>query len=101
MLGVAIHFFIALDIVLVYFLGSRRLKFLTERPVVCGAVYGIAVYAVMNLVVIPLSAIGWRSVPKSTVTAAAHGRRTRIVTPLGLGCGPRIECGSWWAPPIS
>lgn len=56
-LGVAIHFFIAFSIASVYALASRRWPALTRRPVVFGIPYGLAVYAVMNLIVIPLSAI--------------------------------------------
>ncbi len=55
-LGLLLHFFIAFMVVLVYFLASRRLPVLTRHPVACGLLYGLLVYAVMNLVVIPLSA---------------------------------------------
>jgi len=40
----------------VYYLASRKLKFLVERAIVCGSVYGVAVYLFMNLIVLPLSA---------------------------------------------
>src|SRR2546423_767239 len=55
-IGAALHYFIALCIVLVYWLASRRWRILTQRPVVYGATYGVLVYLVMNYVVIPLSA---------------------------------------------
>jgi hypothetical protein len=57
-LGLAIHFFVALSIVATYYLASRPLAILVRRPVLCGAVYGVAVYFFMNRVVIPRSAIG-------------------------------------------
>jgi len=56
LVGAALHYFIALSIVLVYWVISRRLRSLTRRPILYGALYGIAVYVVMNYVVIPLSA---------------------------------------------
>jgi len=56
--GAFIHYMIAFGIVLTYHVASRRIAVLTRRPVVCGAVYGAGVYGFMNLVVIPLSAIG-------------------------------------------
>jgi hypothetical protein len=56
LLGLALHFFIAFTIVLVYLLASRRLTVLTRAPVAAGLLYGIAAYLVMNLIVIPLSA---------------------------------------------
>ena len=55
-LGFVLHYFIAFMIVLVYRLAAGRIVLLRERPVVCGALYGIAVYLFMNYVVIPLSA---------------------------------------------
>jgi uncharacterized membrane protein YagU involved in acid resistance len=56
--GLLIHFTIAFAIVLVYNLVSRKLTVLTELPFLCGTAYGIGVYCFMNLIVIPLSAIG-------------------------------------------
>lgn len=55
-LGLGLHFFIAFAIVLTYHLASRRLRILVEHPIVCGVLYGLAVYVVMNVVVIPTSA---------------------------------------------
>ena len=55
-LGVAIHFFIAFAAAAIYCLASRRLPFLKEHFVVCGMFYGIAVFLVMYLVVMPICA---------------------------------------------
>jgi hypothetical protein len=41
----------------VYYAASRRLGFLQEHALVCGLFYGAAVEEVMNLVVLPLSAL--------------------------------------------
>jgi Na+/alanine symporter len=56
-LGVFLHFFIALSAASVYYAASRRLTFLKEHPLVCGLFFGAAVEQVMNLVVLPLSAL--------------------------------------------
>jgi hypothetical protein len=56
-LGVLLHFFIAFSFAAFYYAASRRLVFLTEHPLVCGLVYGAAVEEVMNLIVLPLSAL--------------------------------------------
>jgi hypothetical protein len=56
-LGLAIHFFIALTMATVYYAASRKLPFLIDYPLVCGLFYGMGLYLVMNLVVVPLSAI--------------------------------------------
>ena len=58
LLGVALHFLIATTVVAVYVTASRQIALLNTRPLFFGPLYGIAVYLVMNLVVIPLSAIG-------------------------------------------
>jgi hypothetical protein len=55
-LGVLLHFFIAFSVT-IYYGASRRLVFLIEHPLVCGLFYGIAVELVMNLIVLPLSAL--------------------------------------------
>lgn len=56
-LGVLLHFFIAFSVTVIYWAASRRLRFLTEHPLVCGLFYGMAVENVMNLIVLPLSAL--------------------------------------------
>lgn len=53
-LGLAIHFFIALVVVLVFYFASRKINFLTEHPLVAGLFYGIAVYLFMYWIVIRL-----------------------------------------------
>jgi uncharacterized membrane protein YagU involved in acid resistance len=55
LLGAALHYFIAFSIVIVYWLAAKWLPVLTRHAVICGIVYGILVYIVMNYVVIPLS----------------------------------------------
>ena len=56
-LGVCLHFFIAFSAASVYYAASRRWSFLVEYPLVCGLFFGGAVQEVMNLVVLPLSAL--------------------------------------------
>jgi hypothetical protein len=56
-LGVLLHFFIACSAAAVYYRASRRLRFLTEHPLVCGLFFGAAVEDIMSFVVLPLSAL--------------------------------------------
>jgi hypothetical protein len=58
LLGVLLHFIIAFAVVATYHVAARRIPGLTRRPWIYGPLYGLLVYAVMNFVVIPLSAIG-------------------------------------------
>jgi hypothetical protein len=55
--GLALHLLISLIVMLVYLGASRRIPGLSRRPWLSGVIYGVAVYAVMNLVVLPLSAV--------------------------------------------
>ena len=56
-LGVALHFFIAISAATVYYATSRKLEFLKEYALVCGLFFGMALYLVMSLIVLPLSAL--------------------------------------------
>jgi hypothetical protein len=55
-LGLCLHYFIAFSAAAVYCLASKKLEFLRNHFMVCGLFYGIAVFLVMQLVVLPLSA---------------------------------------------
>lgn len=55
-LGVLLHFVIAFGAAAVFCITSWRQPFLREHWLWCGPFYGIAVYLVMNLIVVPLSA---------------------------------------------
>jgi hypothetical protein len=66
--GLFCHYFIATSWAAIYFLASRRIAFLLQRPVIAGPIYALIVYCAMNYVVIPLSAIGPR--PASASGAA-------------------------------
>ena len=59
-LGLMLHFFIATTATAIYYAASRKLKVLVEQPIVCGLAYGIPVYLVMNLIVLPLSAVPFK-----------------------------------------
>ena len=54
-LGLALHFFVALVVVSVFFLASRKMTFLTQQPFVSGVLYGIGVYIVMYWFVLPMA----------------------------------------------
>jgi hypothetical protein len=58
LLGAALHYFIAFMIVATFFVLSRYVSVLRQRPIVCGVLYGIGVYLFMNLVILPLSNAG-------------------------------------------
>ena len=64
-LGAVFHYFIAFAVAAIYYAASLKLPTLHVRPVKWGLTYGVAVYLVMNYVVLPLSAV-----PKSPFSLA-------------------------------
>jgi hypothetical protein len=62
-LGMFLHFAVAFCIATVYYFLARNIALLVRHPIVSGLVYGVIANYVMQYVVIPLSAIGWRSAP--------------------------------------
>ncbi len=57
LLGIFLHFMIALSAAAIYYGASRRLRFLTQHALVCGLFFGVAVELTMRLIVLPLSAL--------------------------------------------
>jgi hypothetical protein len=55
-LGVSFHFLIAITASAVFYLASRKLKFLVKCPIPSGLLYGAAVYVFMYYFVLPISA---------------------------------------------
>jgi hypothetical protein len=52
-LGLTIHFFVAFTVVTVFYVASRKVWFLTQRTLVSGLLYGVAVYLFMYWFVLP------------------------------------------------
>jgi hypothetical protein len=59
-LGALCHFFIAFTVTTVYYAASLNLNILVEQTLVCGALYGVAVYGFMYFIVIPRSAFPFK-----------------------------------------
>ncbi len=55
-LGVLLHFTIAFIWTIVFYLASRKIKFLIDQPIISGVLYGVVVYLLMYYVIVPLSA---------------------------------------------
>lgn len=70
-LGLLLHFVIAFGATVVFYLASRKIRFLVEQPWISGPLYGAAVYLFMNLVVVPLSAAPFR-IPNNLTGLAIH-----------------------------
>jgi hypothetical protein len=92
-LGLALHFFIAFSWAAIYYVASRQIAFLTERPVIAGLLYGEFVWVMMNCVVVPLSAIH-RWPPRTDTASMITGPILHTVL-VGL---PIALAVSRWAP---
>jgi uncharacterized membrane protein YagU involved in acid resistance len=55
-LGAFFHFLIATTAAAVFYLASRKLKFLVKHAIPSGLLYGVAVYTFMYYIVLPISA---------------------------------------------
>ena len=87
-LGLAFHFLIATAATAVYVLASRILPFLLSHWIVSGFIYGVCVYAVMNCIVLRVSAIHattwpW-SYPKSVLIGGLLIHMFGIGLPIAL-----------------
>lgn len=54
-LGAVFHFLIAFTAAAVYYTASRYIPFMTRQAIISGVIYGVAVYAFMYYLVLPLS----------------------------------------------
>ena len=90
--GLGFHFFNAFVITAIFFAAAASRRWLVRRPAMTGPLYGIAVYLVMNWVVIPLSAIAvW---PKPPLASLAGGLFIHVVgvgLPIALGARRAIR----------
>ncbi len=92
-LGLLLHFFIAFGAATVYWIASRRIGFLADRPIPAGLLYGECVYIFMNFVVVPLSAIG--HFPKFTlphVLTGPIGHTVLVGLPIALMARRYSDC---------
>ena len=67
-LGLVLHFVIAFGAAAVFYAASRKLSLLTQHAAASGIAFGVAVYASMNLIVLPLSAAKARYSTSGIVT---------------------------------
>ena len=82
--GILLHFVVATCIAAVYYVASLKLPILIRQAVVCGLIYGLISYLVMNYVVIPLSAAGPRKFSLPVFLTAITGHALFVGLPIGL-----------------
>jgi hypothetical protein len=84
-LGAFLHFFIAFSWAAIYYVASRRLTFMIEKPVVTGLIYGEFVWIIMTFVVLPLSAIHrWPTWNNAAIITGPIGHMFLVGLPISL-----------------
>ncbi len=83
-LGLALHYLIAISMAVAYYLVARRWPLLWQRPIACGAGYGVLLYGIMNYVVVPLSAAGPRSKDQLWIVLSIVVHAFLIGVPIAL-----------------
>lgn len=78
--GILLHFVIAILIASVFYIGTRFLPILYKKPLICGPIYGVICYFVMNLVVVPLS-----NAPAPTLSLNPIFLNGILIHALGVG----------------
>ena len=81
-LGLFLHFFIAFGVVAVFFGIARVMPIVLRRPFLAGPLYGLLAYAVMNYVVLPLSAAGGGGGGRPPTAILANGL---LIHAFGVG----------------
>jgi hypothetical protein len=83
-LGVLIHYAIALIWTAIFYIAATEFNFnvLLRRPILSGLLYGMLVYAIMNFIVLPLSAVPPR--PSSTTIASRVNAVLALMFCIGM-----------------
>jgi hypothetical protein len=84
LLGLGLHFLIATSMALTYYLVARRRPLLRVHPLACGAGYGLILYAIMNFVVVPLSAASGGSTDPLWIALSVAVHMLFIGIPIAL-----------------
>lgn len=88
--GVLVHFSITGVIVTIYIVASQRVPALRSRWALCGLLYGAAVWAVMNLLVLPRTAVAKTPITTAALLNGVIGHAVLIGLPVSYFAGKTI-----------
>lgn len=104
LLGLGLHFFIALSAATTYYVASRRIGILVRWPWICGPVFGALWYFMMNRVVLPLSALHTApafTVPGFLAVTVLIGVPVAVATRhFSVASSGSLSSGAKMAPPL-
>jgi len=92
-LGVLVHFSIALVVAAIYLFASRRIPALRTQWLLLGLLYGAAVWAVMNLVVLPLTAVAPSQITTAALLNGVIGHAIFVGLPIAFFAGKVEDAG--------
>lgn len=84
MLGLVLHFGIAVSMAFAYLVAAQNRPELRRRPVLYGAFYGVVLWAIMNFVVVPLSSAPSGSKDELWITLSILVHAVCIGIPIAL-----------------
>ncbi len=104
-LGLALHFGMATIMAALFAAAARSMPRLVSKPIAWGIVYGLAVYLVMNKVVVPLSAFpggGGKPTPLPLVVGGLAIHAFGVGVPIALAARRFAVAGAarLWPPTI-
>ncbi len=92
-LGLVVHFAIALVVATIYILASRRIVALRTQWALLGLLYGAAVWAVMNLVVLPFTAVAHDPITTAALVNGVIGHALFVGLPSAF-FAKKVEAAS-------
>lgn len=101
MLGLCLHYLIAIAMASAYAMAARDIGALLQRPWRYGALYGLVLFALMHFVVVPLSAAPRAGAPLPLWIASSIVAHVVLV---GWPCAwfaRRAWLGAWGSPPMA
>ncbi len=84
LIGLAFHYLIAYSFAIGYFIVYPYIPFLQKQKIVSGLLYGVFVWAVMNLIVVPLSNANYGPIKWDSALRAAAILMLCIGLPISL-----------------
>jgi hypothetical protein len=91
LLGLLLHYFIAVCMAFTYYFVARRRFALVERPWAFGLAYGLLLYGIMNYIVMPLSAAGPSSKDPLWIALTVAVHMILIGLPIALAAGRALR----------
>jgi hypothetical protein len=89
--GALSHYAIMAAFVACYWLAARRVPVLARHPLMAGAAYGLAIYALMTFLALPLSAAGPADFSNTAWVASSVGMHLLIGVLCALAAGHALR----------